>query len=94
MLTLTVGQRADLSGDGLKELLAGSIDVVRRRLFEVVKPDRQADITQAMSEIAGGPERVENRRNFAPAQRTILALHHGRQSERRRAARLCQVLQI
>jgi len=75
VLTLTVGQRADLSGDGLKELLSGSIDVVRRRLFEVVKPDRQADITQALSEISGGPERVENRRNFAPAQRTILALH-------------------
>ncbi len=28
MLTLTVGQRADLSGAELKELLAGSIDVV------------------------------------------------------------------
>jgi uncharacterized protein (DUF2336 family) len=76
VLTLAVGQRADLSGERLKELLAGSIDVIRRRLFEVVKPDRQAEIKQAMSEISGGPERIEGRRDFAPAQRKILALHN------------------
>jgi uncharacterized protein (DUF2336 family) len=75
VLTLTVGQRADLSGPQLKDLLAGSIDIVRRRLFEVVKPARQADIKQAMSEISGVPERVETRRDFAPAQRAIIALH-------------------
>jgi uncharacterized protein (DUF2336 family) len=75
VLTLTVGQRADLSGSQLKDLLAGSIDVVRRRLFDVVKPERQAEIKQAMSDISGVPERVETRRDFAPAQRTILALH-------------------
>ena len=75
VLTLTVGQRADLSAPQLKDLLAGSIDIVRRRLFDVVKPARQADIKQAMSEISGVPERVESRRDFAPAQRTIIALH-------------------
>ena len=69
------GQRADLSGPQLKDLLTGSIDIVRRRLFEVVKPERQVDIKQAMSEISGVPERVESRRDFAPAQRAILALH-------------------
>ena len=75
VLTLTVGQRADLSGPQLKDLLAGSIDIVRRRLFDVVKPARQTDIKQAMAEISGAPERVESRRDFAPAQRAILALH-------------------
>ena len=75
VLTLAVGQRADLSTPQLKRLLAGSIDVVRRRLFEVVKPERQADIKQAMSEISGVPERVETRRDFAPAQRAIITLH-------------------
>src|ERR1700676_1007657 len=44
VLTLTVGQRDDLSGPQLKELLAGSIDIVRRRLFDVVKPARQPDL--------------------------------------------------
>jgi uncharacterized protein (DUF2336 family) len=75
VLTLKVGQREDLSGPQLRDLLAGSIDIVRRRLFEVVKPARQADIKQAMSEITGVPEPVESRRDFVPAQHTILALH-------------------
>jgi len=75
VLTLTVGQRDDLSAAQLKDLLAGSVDIVRRRLFEVVKPARQAAIKQAMSVISGVPEKVESRRDFAPAQRTILALH-------------------
>jgi uncharacterized protein (DUF2336 family) len=75
VLTLAVGQRDDLSGAQLKDLLAGSIDIVRRRLFEVVKPGRQTAIKQAMSELSGAPERVESRRDFEPAQRTILALH-------------------
>jgi uncharacterized protein (DUF2336 family) len=75
VLTLAVGQRADLSGPQLKDLLAGSIDIVRRRLFEVVKPERQAVIKQAMAEISGVPEDVETRRDFEPAQRAILKLH-------------------
>ena len=51
MLTLTVGQRDDLSAEQLKELVAGSIDVIRRRLLDVVKPERQTAIRQAMAEI-------------------------------------------
>jgi uncharacterized protein (DUF2336 family) len=75
VLTLKLGQRDDLSGERLKELLAGSIDVIRRRLVEVVKPARRAAIRQAISEISGVPEPVESRRDFMPAQRAILALH-------------------
>ena len=75
VLTLKVGQRDDLTDPQLKELLAGSIDILRRRLFEVVKPGRQVAIKQAMSEISGIPEKVEGRRDFAPAQRKVMALH-------------------
>ena len=75
VLALKVGQRDDLSGEQLKDLLEGSIDIIRRRLFEVVKPARQAEIKRAMSEISGVPEIVESRRDFAPAQFAILALH-------------------
>ena len=75
VLTLTVGRRDDLSESRLKDLLEGSIDIIRRRLIEVVKPDRQAAIGRAMNEISGAIEVVESRRDFAPAQRTILALH-------------------
>ena len=75
VLTLTVGQRDDLSESRLKDLLEGSIDIIRRRLMEVVKPVRQAAISRAMNEISGAIEVVESRRDFVPAQRTILALH-------------------
>ena len=76
VLTLTVGQRGDLSVPQLKDLLAGSADIVRRRLFEVAKPDKKAAINQAMVEIIGAPKQSEIQRDFAPAQRAILALHH------------------
>src|SRR3954451_14979560 len=75
VLTLAVGQRDDLSDQHLRDLLAGSIDVIRRRLHDVVKPARQAAIKQAMSDLAGAMAPVEGRRNFEPAQRAILALH-------------------
>jgi uncharacterized protein (DUF2336 family) len=75
VLTIKIGQREDLSTEQLKDLLSGSIDVVRRRLFEVVKPVRQMAIKRAMNEISGTVERVEGVRNFEPAQRTVLALH-------------------
>jgi uncharacterized protein (DUF2336 family) len=75
VLTITVGQRNDLSDERLKQLLAGSLDVVRRRLFDVVKPERQDAIKQTMAELTGDPERFESKRDFVPAQRTILALH-------------------
>src|SRR5439155_950886 len=68
VLTIRLGQRDDLSPAQLKDLLAGSIDVVRRRLSQVVKPDRQAVIKQARRGISGVTERA-TRRAFAPARR-------------------------
>jgi uncharacterized protein (DUF2336 family) len=75
VLTLAVGQRADLSETHLKQLLSGSLDVVRRRLLDVVKPARQAAIRQAISELATMSEHFESERDFVPAQRAIIALH-------------------
>src|SRR6185369_9995563 len=75
VLTLSVGQRDDISTPQLKELLAGSVDIVRRRLFELARPDRKAAIGEAMVEISGAPKPAAMRRDFAPAQRAILALH-------------------
>jgi uncharacterized protein (DUF2336 family) len=75
VLTLAIGQRDDLSDDNLKELLAGSIDVVRRRLLDVAKPARQSAIRHAMTDISGLMAPVEGGRNFEPAQLAVLALH-------------------
>jgi len=75
VLTLAVGQRADLSGPQLKVLLAGASDVVRRRLFEVARPERQTDMEAAMGEISGLPGCGDSRRDFAQAQRTVLEMY-------------------
>jgi uncharacterized protein (DUF2336 family) len=75
VLTLKLGQRDDLSAEQLKNLLEGSIDVIRRRLFEVVKPARQVAIKRAINEISGVGDRADSGRNFEAAQRTILSLH-------------------
>jgi len=74
VLTVRLGQREDLSSAQLKELLSGSIDVIRRRLLQVAKPERAAAIKQTMTVINGVTDRAEVR-DFIPAQRTILALH-------------------
>src|SRR5258705_8835535 len=89
VLTLTVGQRDDLSDQHLKDLLAGSIDVIRRRLHDMVKPARQAAIKQAMSDIAGVMAPVDNRRNFEPAQRAILVLHEAGGPKQAGVAPIC-----
>lgn len=75
VLTLTIGQREDISDDNLKQLLAGSIDVVRRRLLDMAKPARQARIRQAIGDISGMMAPVEGRRNFEAAQLAVLSLH-------------------
>ena len=75
MLAMTVGQREDLPAATLKQLLAKSVDVVRRRLFDMAKPKQKAAINQAMIELSGAPKSQPQARDFEPAQRAILALH-------------------
>jgi uncharacterized protein (DUF2336 family) len=73
VLTIRLGQRDDLSSEQLKDLLGGSIDIVRRRLVKVVKPERQAEIKQAMADITGVKGWALSR-DFSLAQRTVLKL--------------------
>jgi hypothetical protein len=73
ILALTVGQRTDISPAQLKDLLAGSADIVRRRLFEAASPARKAAINKTMIEMVGRAKPAA--RDFAAAQRTIISLH-------------------
>ena len=75
VLTLKIGQRNDLSGEHLKELLDGTLDVIRRRLSSVVNPARQVEIKRAMAAIEDAKLPPGPRRDFSAAQRTVLALH-------------------
>ena len=74
VLTLTVGQRDDLSAPQLKDLLAGSVDIVRRRLFEVVKPgpagrDQAGDERNLRRARSGREHAAISRRRSAPSWR-------------------------
>ena len=90
VLTITVGQRDDLSEAHLKELLAGSIDVIRRRLY------RCGQAGAAGRDQAGdGRYRQPDRAGRQQAQFRAGAAHHprlasGRRTQRNVAARLCQ----
>jgi uncharacterized protein (DUF2336 family) len=76
VLAVTVGQRDDLSVAQLKDLVSRSVDVVRRRLLDVAKPGQKAAIGRAIAEVAGSPKHLAIARDFAPAQRAVLSLHH------------------
>ncbi|PIT03453.1 hypothetical protein TSA1_23785 [Bradyrhizobium nitroreducens] len=74
VLTLKIGQRTDLSGENLKQLLDGTLDVIRRRLSSVVNPARQVEIKRAMAAIEEAALPPGPRRDFSGAQRTVLTL--------------------
>ncbi len=75
VLTLTVGQRDDLPDPLLKQLLADSADVLRRRLFDMAEPGRQAAVARAMAETSGKWRQPRFERDFTPAQRTVLSIY-------------------
>lgn len=76
MLALAVGKRRDLSDDLLRDLLEGSVDLVRRRLFELASPLRKASIAKTMVAISGGaPVEGPSKRDFVQAQRDVVELH-------------------
>ena len=74
VLTLRIGQRNDLSGEHLKQLLDGTLDVIRRRLSTVVNPARQAEIKRAMAAIEEAALPPGPRRDYSAAHHTVLTL--------------------
>ena len=73
VLAVTVGQRDDLSTEQLKYLLAHSVEVVRRRLFDAAAPELRAAINSAMQDI-GSNQHLSLTRDFASAERSVRKL--------------------
>jgi len=74
VLAISIGQRDDLSTQHLKQLMSTSVDLVRRRLFEVASPMRKAAINQVLDDIPGADVLEAAERDFNQAQRAVLAL--------------------
>jgi uncharacterized protein (DUF2336 family) len=77
MLAIAVGKRQDISDEMLRELLSGSVDLVRRQLFEAAPSLRKASIAEAMVAISGNnlPVQPPRKHDFAAAQREVVELH-------------------
>jgi len=76
VLAIAMGKREDISDAMLRELLAGSVDQVRKHLFEAASPLRKASIAEAMAAITGNPPaRPPRQHDFAAAQREVVELH-------------------
>ena len=72
-LAIAVGTRQSLPDDMLRALLEGSVDLVRRRLFEAAPPLRKASIVRTMAAISGvAPSETFD---FAQARREIVEMH-------------------
>lgn len=76
-LACAIGSRADLTSERLKDLLSAASDTARRRLIETAPASNRIAINRLLRELAGTPQLSAVTRDFAPAQRTIVALHHG-----------------
>jgi uncharacterized protein (DUF2336 family) len=76
VLALSLGQREDISPTNLKELLAKSVDIVRRRMFDAAQPKQRMAINKAMVELTSSPRAKPAKRDFGPAQRLVLDLHN------------------
>ncbi|MCG6207378.1 DUF2336 domain-containing protein [Rhodopseudomonas sp. HC1] len=76
-LVSAIGSRADLSSERLKDLLTVASDTARRRLIETAPPGNRIAINRLMHDLAATPQQTPVTRDFAPAQRLIVALHHG-----------------
>jgi uncharacterized protein (DUF2336 family) len=74
LLALAVGQRNDISTPQLKDLLERSADSVRRRLFEVARPEARIAINRVLGELTGVIKPAGGPRDFAAAQRAIVKL--------------------
>lgn len=75
MLAVAVGQREDLPAPLLQQLLSESADIVRRKLFQTANPARRAAIARTMVEMSSEAGAPPAQRNFAAAQKVIVALH-------------------
>ena len=73
-LAETVGLRPDLPPQMFRELMLKTTAVVRERLLASAAPETQAEIQRALAKVSNDVDSRAAPRDYAAAQRTILAL--------------------
>lgn len=75
MLAVAVGQREDLPAPLLQQLLSGSVELVRRKMFQAASTARKTMLARTMVEMVTDGGRQSTTRDYAEAQRAVVDLH-------------------
>ena len=75
VLAVAVGQREDLPGPLLQQLLSEAADLVRRKIFEAASPERKTQLARTMVEMSADGAAQNVQRDFSAAQGAIVVLH-------------------
>jgi uncharacterized protein (DUF2336 family) len=70
-----VGQRPDIPPHLFRDLLVRATAMVQQRLLAAAKPETQAEIQRVLDKVSREFGRSAPARDYAAAQRTVLALH-------------------
>jgi uncharacterized protein (DUF2336 family) len=80
VLAERVALRADVPPDLLRTLLARAAETVQKRLLATARPEKQAEITRILAEIAQEiGAKIPTSRDYTEAQRIVLAMHQAGQ---------------
>jgi uncharacterized protein (DUF2336 family) len=71
-----VGVRPDIPPRLFRELLMQATEVVQQRLLAAAKPETQAEIRRVLAKVSDEIGAGSAPRDYAQAQRAVLALHH------------------
>ena len=72
-----VGQRADIPAHLFRDLLVRATAVVQQRLLHAAKPKTRTEIQRVLEKVSKEFVGSEPARDFAAAQRAVIALHQG-----------------
>jgi len=75
MLAVAVGQREDLPGPLLQQLLSESVDLVRRKIFQAASPARKTKLARSMVEMVTDGDAPGAKHDYVEAQKAVVELH-------------------
>ncbi len=89
-----VGQRPDIPAHLFRDLLVRATAVVQQRLLQAAKPETRNEIQRVLEKVSKEFDNSAPARDYAAAQRAVMALHQAGSARRGRAGRIRQGQEI
>ena len=89
-----VGQRPDIPAHLFRDLLVRATAVVQQRLLQAAKPETRSEIQRVLEKVSKEFDNSAPARDYAAAQRAVLASASDRQPRRAAACRIRQGQEI